>query len=1008
MLKFVRVIQVFIVIFFCGTPIIAQEQQTIDSLLRLLETGISDKEKVDTYISIAKAYTKTDSVNTVKYADLAIELANKIEYPEGKIDARYILGKLNYNLDHFATAEGILLQVIEDAKAINYLSGQDQAFSLLGLLSRFKGNYELALDCFLKCLEINKKMDVKFGIGNTYNSIGTVYTDLSDFEKALEYYFRSLEIFLELDEKKGIARSYNNISLVHIAQGDYEKALEYQFQALDLSIDSGNYGGISTDYNNIGYIFYNLNQYDSAYVYYQKAIETNRLTNSKSSLALYYNNLADVLVKQNRLDSALHYAQESLALATEIGYKRVIARANIIIGSYYIQTKQHNRSLPYLEKGIALAEEIGQIEEAKIGYEQSYAAYKALKQYQQSLQAYEAYTVLKDSMINDGQTKELTRLELEYEYGQKALADSLQNATVLAAQKAESNRRKTISYFLLAGLLFSLIFGLLLWSRFRLTRRQKMIIEQEKAKLDQAYSELNTANEKLRELDSFKSRFFTDISHEFRTPLTIILGMIDQIEKQPKNWLKKGAQMIRRNGSNLLSLINQILDLQKIESGNLNINLQQSDIIPFLQKIAHQFQAFAESKKQQMAFTTEVKSLIMDFDQEKTLRIVSNLLSNAIKYTPEKGKLTFAVDTTDSSLILTVADTGPGIPHDQLPHIFDRFYRVDIPYTGTESGTGIGLSLTQELVKLLQGKIEVSSQEGRGTTFRVSLPITQKAIPGDTSEELNIQSAVFGVKGLIKKLQSTSSDLPIALLVEDNPDIAQYLQVCLEGHYQLIMASNGQEGIDQALEHIPDIIISDVMMPEKNGFELCETLKEDMRTSHIPIILLTAKSGVESRIAGLKQGADDYLAKPFNEEELQVRMQNLLEIRRKLQERYQNVYAQPLPKAKVAATSVEDAFILKIKEIFEDRMIDPDFALDSLSQELNLSRSNLYRKIKALTGRSPSVFLRSLRLQKARQLLLSSNLSVKQVAYDVGFSDPSYFSRTYTEEFGESPSSTGL
>ena len=267
--------------------------------------------------------------------------------------------------------------------------------------------------------------------------------------------------------------------------------------------------------------------------------------------------------------------------------------------------------------------------------------------------------------------------------------------------------------------------------------------------------------------------------------------MIDQIEKQPKNWLKKGAQLIRKNGSNLLNLINQILDLQKIESGNLNINLQQSDIIPFLQKIAQQFQAFAESKKQRMTFTTEVKSLIMDFDQEKTLRIVSNLLSNAIKYTPEKGQLTFSVGITNSNLTLTIEDRGPGIPHDQLPHIFDRFYQADIPYTGTESSTGIGLSLTQELVKLLQGKIEVSSQEGLGTTFRVLLPITQSAIPGTTNEELNIQRAVFGVKGLIKKLQPTSSDLPIALIVEDNPDIAQYLQICLEGQYTVIMASNG-------------------------------------------------------------------------------------------------------------------------------------------------------------------------------------------------------------------------
>lgn len=517
--------------------------------------------------------------------------------------------------------------------------------------------------------------------------------------------------------------------------------------------------------------------------------------------------------------------------------------------------------------------------------------------------------------------------------------------------------------------------------------------------------------ENAKALDAFKSRLYTNITHEFRTPLTIISGMVDQIEKKPEQWLKKGAKMIRKNNANLLDLINQMLELQKVESGKLEARLHLGDIIPFLRTLADQFQAFAQSKEQQLAFTSELDALQMDFDGDKTLRIVSNLLSNAIKYTPEKGKIFFTISSTtrgdiepNHCLHLTVTDTGPGIPKDQLPYIFNRYYQANVNTSGT--GTGIGLSLTQELVKLLKGKIEVRSEEGQGTTFQVFLPITQEAVPGAAQDKLSIQSAVLGMKSPIEKQKPTAAELPLALIVEDNYDIAQYLQICLEGSYELEMASNGQEGIDKALEQIPDIIISDVMMPLKDGFELCETLKGDLRTSHIPIILLTAKSDVTSRIAGLKQGADDYLAKPFNEEELLVRMQNLLEVRRKLQDRYQNVFDRPLPKVKVATPNVEDAFILKIKEIFEDRMMESDFNLDTLSQELNLSRSNLYRKIKALTGRSPAIFLRLLRLQKARQLLQSSDLSVKQVAYDVGFSDPSYFSRSYTEEFGESPSNT--
>ncbi len=519
--------------------------------------------------------------------------------------------------------------------------------------------------------------------------------------------------------------------------------------------------------------------------------------------------------------------------------------------------------------------------------------------------------------------------------------------------------------------------------------------------------------ENLKQIDDLKTKLYANITHEFRTPLTIILGMIDQVEKHPKNWLKEGVQMIRSNGKNLLNLVNQMLELQKLEFGNLTVDMQQGDIIPLLQSISKQFEAFAYSSQQQLEFNADVENLNMDHDPEVILRIVSNLLSNAIKYSPEKGLIKFSVSsgthpaiTTNQCLIMTIEDKGPGIPPNQLPYIFDRFYRADSPTKGTEAGTGIGLSLTLELVKLLDGKIEVSSQLGEGTTFQVFLPITQQAKPFQEEDSSKIQAAIFGKKGAFKKESPPADNLPVALVVEDNIDIAKYLQICLQGSYQLEFAQNGQEGINKALELTPDIIISDVMMPEKDGFELCDTLKEDIRTSHIPIILLTAKSDVASRIVGLKRGADDYLAKPFNEEELLIRMQNLLEIRRKLQERYQNVYEQPLPKVKTTNPNVEDAFILKLKDIFEEKMIDPEFNLDGLSKELGLSRSNLYRKIKALTGRSPAVYLRSLRLQRARQMLLSSELSVKEVAYDVGFSNPYYFSNSYSDEFGESPSNT--
>lgn len=520
--------------------------------------------------------------------------------------------------------------------------------------------------------------------------------------------------------------------------------------------------------------------------------------------------------------------------------------------------------------------------------------------------------------------------------------------------------------------------------------------------------------ENLRALDALKSELYANITHEFRTPLTIILGMIEQMERDPKRWLKEGAQMVRKNGSNLLDLINQMLALQKLESGSLTLHLQFGDLVPFLKAIAKQFQVIANSKKQSLAFQTSEPSIGMAFDQEKMLRIVSNLLSNAIKYTPEKGQITFEVSVLSTEdkqiapqLLLSVSDSGPGMREEELPLIFDRFYRATTNDQKLEIGTGIGLSLVQELVKLLDGTIEVKSELGTGTSFHIFLPITTEPTTNGQFQTIEIPQPILVPQEPMLIDKPSSLELPIALIVEDNPDVAQYLQICLQNEYKVLQAVNGQIGIDKALEVIPDIIISDVMMPEKDGFELCENLKEDTKTSHIPIILLTSKADVASRIVGLRQGADDYLAKPFHEEELLVRMQNLLNIRRKLQERYEDLYNKPLSTVAESSTDKEDTFIQNLKEVFDENMADLQFDLDGLSQALFISRSQLGRKVKALTGQSPAVFLRSLRLQKGRYLLLTSKLSVKEVAYEVGFSDPSYFSRSYSEQYGENPSITG-
>ncbi len=519
---------------------------------------------------------------------------------------------------------------------------------------------------------------------------------------------------------------------------------------------------------------------------------------------------------------------------------------------------------------------------------------------------------------------------------------------------------------------------------------------------------------RLKELDEIKTKLYTNITHEFRTPLTIILGLADQVIANPKEWLQEGIQLIRRNGNQLLNLVNQMLDLAKLESGSLPVSEVQGDIIKYLKYLIESFQTLAESKEVSLHFLTELNELIMDYDQDKMQNIISNLLSNAIKFTPPGGNIYFQLAKVNkhklSFLKISVKDSGTGIPKDQLPHIFDRFYQVDASTTRKGEGTGIGLTLTKELVHLLDGTIEVESKMGAGTVFKIHLPIKKEISTPIATEDFSV---VTSPTRLIvsdatetkssKKNEIISSDIgnPLLLIIEDNQDVVQYLVACLKNSYQIISANNGQEGIEKATELIPDIIISDVMMPEKDGFEVCETLKNDERTDHIPIVLLTAKADIDSKIHGLKEGADAYLPKPFNKTELEVQLENLIVQRKKLQVRFLNLTHKSSEESENVIT--EEPFLVKVKQLIEQNMEDTEFDVSRLARLAGMSRVQLYRKIKALTNVSPSLFIRSVQLQKAKQLLIETNLNISEIAYEIGFSDPSFFSRNFKEEFGHSP-----
>ncbi|MBG0859694.1 MAG: response regulator, partial [Bacteroidales bacterium] len=395
------------------------------------------------------------------------------------------------------------------------------------------------------------------------------------------------------------------------------------------------------------------------------------------------------------------------------------------------------------------------------------------------------------------------------------------------------------------------------------------------------FEEMETKH--LREINEMKSRLFANITHEFRTPLTVIEGMTDLIEKQPEQWTKKGLKKIRTNSNILLRMVNQMLGMAKIEAGAISVNLVRRDIVSYLAYLVELFESEAIKKKVNLTFESAIEHFEMDFDSDKLLHIMTNLVSNALKFTTEGGRVEVSVSVMEKEQLfaISVRDSGIGIEKEHLDHLFGRFYQVD---SGASSGgIGLGLAYTKEMVELLKGSVSVESIPGSGTEFTITLPVTRNAPAGDMQESFQqLQSpAEPGSVG-----EGEPAEAPLLLIVEDNHDVVQYLHAILKTEYRVEVAENGQAGIRKAIELIPDIILSDVMMPVMDGIGLLERVKSDFRTSHIPVVMLTAKADIDSRLAGLERGADAYIAKPFDEKELHIQLRNLVELRKKLHERY--------------------------------------------------------------------------------------------------------------------------
>jgi DNA-binding response OmpR family regulator len=523
----------------------------------------------------------------------------------------------------------------------------------------------------------------------------------------------------------------------------------------------------------------------------------------------------------------------------------------------------------------------------------------------------------------------------------------------------------------------------------------------------------------MHDLDMFKIKFFTNVSHEFRTPLTLIITPLEKLVKTVKDPdLQSQLLLIHRNARRLLNLVNQLLDFRKMEEQDIRLQPVEGNIVQFVKDLTSSFSDISEKKRVRLMFTTAVTGLHTFFDPDKLEKILFNLLSNAFKFTPEGGEVEVSVDVTgqegadgteNGQVRIRVRDTGIGIPADKHEKVFERFFQHDIPGNLVNQGSGIGLAITREFVKLHGGTIRVESAPEKGSVFTVLLPVRTlagyipalAAAPGSNGTALEESSAEMEAAPRPES-SANSRKKPSLLLVEDNEDFRFYLKDNLKAHYCIVEAANGREGWQQAAALVPDLIVSDIMMPEMDGLELCRRIRKDKRTSHIPVILLTARAAEEQKREGYGIGANDYVTKPFNFEILHARIRNLIA----QQEAFRKAFGKGFEVAPgdIQITSLDEKLIAKAVAEVEKNMGNPDFSVEELSRELGMSRVHLYKKLLSLTGKSPIEFIRTVRLKRAAQLLEKSQLTVSEIAYQVGFNNPKYFTKYFKEEFKVLPS----
>ena len=911
------------------------------------ENGVADAEYL-----LAQYYRRIQKIDSaiIYFKESAIR-SKKSEYPLGSSIANNGLCRVLYLLGRYEEAEKACNNALNSLKnealdsELGYMTKAD-THTALGTIYLRKNNIEKAQENFLTVDSMHKNKTLRPDvIAAAYQNLGGIYRDLNDLTLAENYFFRANDEFKKLPPQA--AEYYLNSNNVELGKLEFKKE---EFVKADSLLTH-------------------------CYTFFKKIGDEQTLSELATTLAL-------IKLKRDDFMKADELLNEAYALHEKNGFVLEAATDAIELARIALIKNEVKSGLTWANKAGKLNRTLNNPVIRKDHALVLADLYSQLKDFEKAYKYQAIGTAINDSLNQVQSTEAIREIDEKYQSEQRNREIKLLKAENEITEEQTRNQRN----LLLTGIGLTSLGGIFVFILYR--NRQK-------------------TNKKLREIDALKTNFFTNISHEFRTPLTLISAPIQESleEKDLSPQKRKHFEIAQKNTVRLSSLVDQLLELSKIDSGNRNLLLQKDAPTQMIAAWSESFLYLAEQKSLNFKIKILDKTTEAYFDSDALENIIVNILGNAVKYTPCEGEIELNVSLENDYLTIRVKNTGDGLSNSQIKTIFNRFYQTD----GQNEGAGVGLSLVKEFTELHGGKISVTSKLGKWTLFEVLICVDKAKLKNaEFKKTKNPQPLIkvpeLGVNQLGEEeaLTSIGEELPLLLIVEDNEDVRILLTDTFKKEYEIVQAVNGEDGILKALETIPDIIISDLMMPIKDGIALTNTLKNDERTSHIPIILLTAKAGDANELIGIETGADDYITKPFNQKILKSKTASLVDLRKKLQSRYsQEVVLKPKD---IAITSVDKKFLERLQLILDEKLVESTFSTEQFSQDLNMSRMQLHRKLKALTGLSASEFIRSQRLKLAAQILQTADINISEVGYRVGFNDHAYFSKCFKEAYNCTPS----